>query len=125
MILRVVIADDHAGYRDGMARLLASHPGLEVVGLASDGPEALAAVVALRPDAALLDVRMPGMSGIEVCRRVREDPSRPPTRLVLITGTPDPVLEVQARDAGASALLGKDAAPGEICAALLARLPGD
>ena len=57
------IADDHEGYRSGVARLVAEHPALEVVGQAADGDAALAGIVACQPDVALLDVRMPGMSG--------------------------------------------------------------
>ena len=62
---RVFIADDHEGYRSGVARLVGDHPGLEVVGQAADGEQALAGIVACQPDVALLDVRMPGLSGIE------------------------------------------------------------
>jgi two-component system, NarL family, nitrate/nitrite response regulator NarL len=121
---RVFIADDHEGYRSGVARLVAEHPALEVVGQAADGEQALAGIVACQPDVALLDVRMPGMSGIEVCRRLRADGSAPGARIVLITGTPDPVLSAQAAEAGAVALLGKETPPGTIAAQLLAAAEG-
>jgi two-component system, NarL family, nitrate/nitrite response regulator NarL len=117
-IVGVLVADDHAGYREGLARLIDDHPGLSVVGVAADGTEALERIVALEPDVALLDVRMPGLTGIEVCRRLRA--SGRATRVVLITGTPDPVLSTQAADAGAIALLGKETSPREICEHLLA-----
>ena len=121
---RVFIADDHEGYRSGVARLVAEHPALEVVGQAADGDQALAGIVASQPDVALLDVRMPGLSGIEVCRRLRDDGSAPGARIVLITGTPDPLLSAQAADAGAVALLGKETPPGAIAAQLLAAAEG-
>ena len=121
---RVFIADDHDGYRSGVARLVAEHPALEIVGQASDGDQALAGIVACQPDVALLDVRMPGMSGIEVCRRLAAEGSAPGARIVLITGTPDPVLSNQAAEAGAVALLGKETPPATIAAQLLAAAEG-
>ena len=121
---RVFIADDHDGYRSGVARLVAEHPALEVVGQASDGAEALAGIVECQPDVALLDVRMPGMSGIEVCRRLQAEGSAPGVRIVLITGTPDPVLTNQAAAAGAVALLGKETPPATIASQLLAAAEG-
>jgi DNA-binding NarL/FixJ family response regulator len=121
---RVFIADDHDGYRSGVARLVAEHPALEVVGQAADGEQALAGIIESRPDVALLDVRMPVLNGIEVCRRLRAHASAPPVRVVLITGTPDPVLSSQAAEAGAVALLSKETAPSTIAAQLLAAAEG-
>jgi two-component system nitrate/nitrite response regulator NarL len=121
---RVFIADDHDGYRSGVARLVAEHPALEVVGQASDGAAALAGIVEHQPDVALLDVRMPGLSGIDVCRRLQEEGTAPGVRIVLITGTPDPVLTSQAAAAGAVALLGKETPPGTIASQLLAAAEG-
>ena len=121
---RVFIADDHDGYRSGVARLVAEHPALEVVGQASDGEQALAGIIECQPDVALLDVRMPGINGIEVCRRLRAERSAPDVRIVLITGTPDPVLSTQAAEAGAVALLGKETPPNTIAAQLLAAAEG-
>ena len=121
--MRVVVADDHAGYREGVARLIDDHPGLTVVGTAADGREALAQILALQPDVALLDVRMPGHTGIEVCRLLHASGDAPRTRVLLITGTPDPVLSSQADEAGAVALIGKETPPLEICSRLLATGP--
>ncbi len=123
-VRKVFIADDHDGYRSGVARLVGEHPALEVVGEAADGLQALAGIIECQPDVALLDVRMPGLSGIEVCRRLQADGSAPGARVVLITGTPDPVLSTQAAEAGAVALLGKETPPGTIAAQLLAAAEG-
>jgi DNA-binding NarL/FixJ family response regulator len=117
---RVFIADDHDGYRGGMARLIGDHPTLELVGEAADGDEALRGVVDLQPDVALLDVRMPGLTGLDICRRLHADRSAPRTHVVLITGTPDRVVAAQAADAGAVALLDKETPPLAICAELVA-----
>jgi two-component system, NarL family, nitrate/nitrite response regulator NarL len=118
-VWRVLIADDHAGYREGVARLIEAHPRLCVVALAAHGTEAYERIVELQPDVALLDVRMPGQTGIEVCRRLGERGEAPRTVVVLITGTPDPVLSEQAAAAGAVALLGKETPPRELCDHLL------
>jgi DNA-binding NarL/FixJ family response regulator len=117
---RVFIADDHAGYRGGMARLVGEHPGLEIVGEAADGEAALRGVVELQPDVALLDVRMPGLTGLEVCRRLNAASSASNTRIVLITGTPDRVIAAKAAEAGAVALLDKETPPAAICEELIA-----
>jgi two-component system, NarL family, nitrate/nitrite response regulator NarL len=117
---RVFVADDHAGYRGGMVRLIGGHPELDVVGEAADGSTALDAIVALQPDVALLDVRMPGLTSLEVCQRVCRDDLAPNTHVVLISGTPDRVLAAQAADAGAVALLAKETPPTMICAQLVA-----
>ena len=121
---KVFIADDHDGYRGGVARLLDEHPALEVVGQAADGDAAVAGIIACQPDVALVDVRMPGLTGIEVCRRLQAEGAAPDAHVVLITGTPDPGLSEQAAEVGAVALLGKRTPLGAIAAQLLAAADG-
>lgn len=115
---RVFVADGHATYRDGMARLLGDHPAVDLVGEAADGTAALADILRLQPDVALLEVGMRGLTGLEVCRRLRTDAPR--TRVVLITGSPDRDVSAAAADAGAIALLAKETPPGALVADLVA-----
>ena len=70
--LRIVVADDHPVYRDGLAMLLDSVPGLTVVGTAADGEAAVALARQEQPDVVVMDVRMPGIGGIEAAVRIRD-----------------------------------------------------
>ena len=72
--IRVVIADDHAIFRSGLRRLLEDEPGFSVVGEAADGEEAVEAVRRLAPDVLLLDLSMPGVSGLDVIRQLSHGP---------------------------------------------------
>ena len=89
---RVVLADDHPLFRDGLSRAISSHLGLELVGEATDGPGALALIEELEPDVALLDVKMPHLDGIEVCARVTRRTPVNRTRVVLLSAYLDPSL---------------------------------
>jgi DNA-binding NarL/FixJ family response regulator len=71
--IRIVIAEDHPFFRDGLRRALESEPSFRVVAEASDGPAALTAIRALAPDVAILDIGLPGMDGCALARRVREE----------------------------------------------------
>ena len=68
--VRVLIADDHSVVRAGLRSLLEHHTNFNVVGEASNGEEAVAKAVELKPDVAVLDIRMPGLSGIEACKQI-------------------------------------------------------
>jgi DNA-binding NarL/FixJ family response regulator len=81
--LRILIADDSAPVRSGIAALLLCNTGWEICGEAADGPEALRKNVELRPDLVLLDISMPGMSGLDAARMIRD--SVPGTRILIMS----------------------------------------
>jgi DNA-binding NarL/FixJ family response regulator len=114
--LRVLLADDQRLVRSGFRMILRSDPGLEVVGEAGDGVEALAEAKRLNPDVVLMDVRMPKLDGIEATRRLMRLPD-PPRVLVLTTFDLDEYVFAALR-AGASGFLLKDAPEEQLLAAV-------
>ncbi|TVT30799.1 response regulator transcription factor [Amycolatopsis rhizosphaerae] len=105
--LRVVVADDQAVVREGLVTLLGLLPGIEVVGAAADGLEALAQVAAHRPDVLLVDLRMPRCDGVTATARVRAE--CPGTEVVVLTTYSDDDSLLSALRAGARGYLTKDA----------------
>lgn len=116
--LRVLIADDHPLFRRGTARAIDRQPGFELVGEAMDGHEALALIAALEPDVAVLDQRMPGLTGVEVCAELRRSANPPPTRVLLLSAFEDAEIVSAAVTGGAAGYVGKTASQGELCAAI-------
>src|SRR3954470_13739879 len=114
--MRVVIADDHETYRRGLARAIRRFGTLDLVGEAADGATALALILEFSPDVALLDVRMPGLDGLELARRLRDLGG---ITVVLLTGSDADALAGAAAAAGVAQLLSKDLARDEICRRLL------
>jgi DNA-binding NarL/FixJ family response regulator len=114
--VRVVIADDQGMVRAGFRSLLDDEPGIEVVGEASDGQQAVASIERYRPDVALMDVRMPVMDGIEATRRITAAGSR--TRVLLLTTFDLDEYVFEGLRAGASGFLLKDASPEQLIAAI-------
>ncbi|MER7671926.1 response regulator transcription factor [Kitasatospora sp. NPDC096128] len=108
-MIRVVLVDDQPLIRTGLRVLIADAPDLEVVGEAGNGAEAVELVARLRPDVAVMDIRMPGMDGIEATRRILADPDLPTHVLVLTTFDDDDYVYGALR-AGASGFLVKDLA---------------
>jgi DNA-binding NarL/FixJ family response regulator len=106
-VIRVLIADDQALVRTGFRLILSGEPGIEVVGEARDGAEAATLAAELKPDVVLMDVRMPGVDGIEATRRIVVDETSPRV-LVLTTFDLDDIV-YDALRAGASGFLLKDA----------------
>ncbi|WP_308286323.1 response regulator transcription factor [Actinomycetospora endophytica] len=104
--VRVVLADDQAVVRDGLAMLLSAADDLEVVATAADGTRAVEVVLAERPDVALVDLRMPGLDGSEVTAAVRRD--APEVRVLILTTFADDDAVLPALRAGAAGYLTKD-----------------
>ena len=117
MGVRVLLADDQRLVRAGFRMILKAEPGIEVVGEAQDGLAAVEAARALRPDVVLMDVRMPGMDGIEATRRIIAGPEPRPRIVVLTTFDLDEYV-FEALRAGASGFLLKDAPEGQLVAAI-------
>lgn len=122
--IRVIIADDQELVRAGFAMVIGSQPDMEVVGQASDGAQAVALAESLRPDVVLMDVRMPGMDGIEATSRITSLSAAPdnatvsaesaddrPTRVIILTTFDLDEYVMAAINAGASGFLLKDTEP--------------
>ena len=104
--IRLLIADDHPAMVEAVAEVLREH-GLEIVGRARDGEDALSTIAALKPTVAIVDVRMPKLSGIEVARRAQRE--APDTFVILYTAYGDRALITEAIDAGVRGFVLKEA----------------
>jgi DNA-binding NarL/FixJ family response regulator len=120
--LRVVIADDQASVREGLVLLLGGLPGIEVVGAAADGEQAIAQVADQHPDAILLDLNMPVLDGIGATRRLVAE--HPGVAIVVLTTYVDDTNVMEALKAGARSYLTKDADRTDIARALQAAAGG-
>ncbi|MGW7448595.1 response regulator [Kitasatospora sp. NPDC054795] len=114
--IRVVVADDQTVVREGIVMLLGLLPGIEVVGAAGDGEEAVALVERHHPDVVLMDLRMPRCDGVEATRRIRA--AHPETEVVVLTTYADDDSLFPALRAGARGYLTKDAGAEEIARAV-------
>ena len=117
MSIRVVIADDQTLVRAGLRMILASKPGIDIVGEAEDGATAVDAVRRSRPDVVLMDLRMPGMDGAEATRRIVRDPALS-TRVIVLTTFEADAHIIDALRAGASGYLLKDLDPDDLVDAI-------
>lgn len=104
--IRLLIADDQALVRGALGALLDLEPDLDVIGMASEGAEAVRLATELRPDVCLMDIQMPGMDGVEATRRIREASAG--TRVLVVTTFARPGYLRSALDAGASGFIVKD-----------------
>ena len=110
--LRILIADDHPLFRNGMSTLLKAASDMEVVGVATNGDEAIALAASLQPDVILMDIRMPGVSGIEATRQIVA--TSPHIRVLVVTMFEDDHSVFTALRAGARGYVLKDADEDEI-----------
>jgi DNA-binding NarL/FixJ family response regulator len=122
-VTRVLVVDDQTVVRDGLVLLLGLLPGLEVVGSARDGEEALRLVGENHPDVVLMDLRMPRVDGVEATRRIKAE--HPSVQIVVLTTYSDDESVFAALQAGARGYLTKDAGADEIARAIEAVLGGD
>ena len=120
---RLVIADDHELSRAGLRAMLTGQRGLELVGEAANGREALALCRRLQPDLALIDVRMPEMDGLATCRRIKQE--CPATSVILVTIHENPEYLLEALKAGAAGYVLKDITQRELIASVGRVLHGE
>ncbi|MFZ2012751.1 MAG: response regulator transcription factor [Nocardioides sp.] len=125
MSIRVVVADDQELVRTGLVMILGAQPDLDVVGEAADGLEALDLATRLRPDVLLVDIRMPGLDGVEVTRRLAGPDVTDPMAVVVITTFDLDEYVLGALRAGARGFLLKDAGPELLVQAIHAAADGD
>lgn len=121
--IRVLVVDDHPVYRDGLRALLTSIPDIEFGGEAGTGEEAVALATSAQPDVVLMDIKMPGMNGIEATRRIT--PSSPHVAIVMLTMFEDDSSVFAAMRAGARGYLLKGADQAEILRAIRAVASGE
>jgi DNA-binding NarL/FixJ family response regulator len=117
-ITRVVLVDDQGLVRGGLRALIAAEPDLEVVGEAADGAQAVDIVRKVRPDVVLMDIRMPGVDGLEATRRIAADPGLAGVRVLVLTTFEIDEYVFEALRVGASGFLLKDEEPVELLRAV-------
>jgi len=104
--IRVLIADDHRLFAEALDAILASEPGIEVIGRARNGEEAVDQALALEPDVILMDIAMPIVDGVEATKRIRKKQRE--ACVLMLTGSNSRTDVARARDAGDSAYVTKD-----------------
>ncbi|MCC6187640.1 MAG: response regulator transcription factor [Anaerolineales bacterium] len=122
LVLRVLIGDDHAIVRKGLREILRDRPNPIEVGEAPDGPAVLEQMQAAAWDLVILDITMPGLTGLEVLRQLRRHYPRVP--VLMLSMHTSPVYVARSLEAGAAGYLSKETAPDELLSAIDAALAG-
>ncbi|PPG26869.1 DNA-binding response regulator [Pseudoclavibacter sp. RFBG4] len=122
---RVLVVDDQALIRQAVSDILGQEPGIDVVGEARNGKEAVTLVASLRPDVVLMDIRMPELDGIEATAAICGDPRNTDVRVLILTTFEEDEYLLAALRAGASGFIGKGAEPDDIVRAVRAVHAGD
>ncbi len=121
--IRVLLADDHAVVREGTRRILQRQPGISVVGEVGDGETAVRETLRLQPDVAVLDIRLPAITGIEAARRIHQD--APGTAVLILSAYDDDDYILALMEAGATGYLLKTARREELVSAVRAVAAGE
>jgi DNA-binding NarL/FixJ family response regulator len=121
--VRIVVVDDQALFRSGLARLLNEDPRIEVVGQAEDGQAAVELLASVEPDVVLMDLKMPRLDGIEATRRILAD--HPDVRVLILTTFDADTSIIQALKAGAAGYVLKDSQAEAIVSSILAVMSGE
>jgi len=124
-MIRVALADDHELVRMGLRALIEREDDMEVAGEASSGQDAIHLLRRVRPDILLLDIRMPGIDGLETLRRIQADPAIAGTRVIVVTTFEIDRYVFTALQAGAAGFILKDTAPEELARAVRVVAAGD
>jgi two-component system nitrate/nitrite response regulator NarL len=121
--LRILIADDHPVYRQGLERAVKERAELELIAACGDGRDALERITADEPDVAIIDVRMPGLDGLKILSAVKREKLR--TKVILLTGYEDSASAYRALAAGAAGYVSKSSDNMELCDSVIAAARGE
>ncbi len=121
--IKVIVADDHPAFREGLCRILSNEKELEVVGRASDGEEMVSLSKSLKPDVAIVDVAMPKLNGIGATKLIKKN--NPDTAVLIVSASSDQAYVLSSLRAGASGYLTKNTSIGDLITAVRLTYAGD